>query len=185
MNIQSFLRHADQVTESVGKVLSWLCLWITVGTFLVVLVRYGFQSSRIGGLSLNALQESIMYSHAALFMLAAGYALKHDEHVRVDVFYRRLSPQRKAVIDLFGTFFLLLPLSTVIFYTSLDFVSVAWTMGERSREADGLPWVYVLKALIPISAGMLMLQGIVEALRQGLVLLGKPLSVAHDSRGGV
>ena len=122
-----------------------------------------------------------MYLHAMLFMLASGYTLKHNAHVRVDVLYRNFSPRRKAWVDIFGTLFLLFPMCGFILYVSLDFVQFSWQIQERSGEAEGLPYVYVLKTLIPVMAGMLLFQGLVELLRNGAILLGKSTGTEQEA----
>lgn len=187
MKNNTILQRIDLLVDAFGEQLRWLCLWITLGTFVVVVVRYLLQSGQWLGLSLTAVQESVMYAHAALFMLSAAYTLRHDEHVRVDVFYRRFSPRQRAWIDVAGTLLLLLPMTTLILITSLDFVEVSWLMRERSREADGLPAVYALKTLIPLSAGLLILQGLIELWRHGRIALGVAVETPplhHDSQGG-
>lgn len=181
------LLRIDRLVDAFGEQLRWLCLWITLGTFIVVMVRYLLQSGQWLGLSLTAVQESVMMAHAALFMLAAAYTLRHDEHVRVDVFYRRFSPRQRAWVEVLGTLLLLLPMATLILITSLEFVEVSWLMRERSREADGLPGVYALKALIPVSAGLLIAQGLIELWRHGRIALGATVDTGTeklDRQGG-
>jgi TRAP-type mannitol/chloroaromatic compound transport system permease small subunit len=164
----------DQLSEWLGRILSVACLAIMAITVLVVLIRYGFQSGHInlGGIRISAiaLQESVMYLHAILFMLASAYTLKHNAHVRVDVLYRLFSTRQKALVDLLGTLLLLFPVCGFILYSSLDFVDFAWRMQERSGEAEGLAYVYLLKTLIPVMAVVLILQGIAEALRCIMIL---------------
>ena len=79
-------------------------------------------------------------------MLGCSYALKHNEHVRVDIFYRNFSPVKQAVVNLFGHLFLLWPVVIFIAVVSVDYVSVSWQIKEQSQEAGGLPFVYLLKA---------------------------------------
>ncbi len=123
-------------------------------TFLVVVMRYGFDFGRI------ALQESITYLHAFVFMIAGAYTLKHNEHVRVDIFYQDMSLQNKAKIDFFGSVFLLLPFAGFIAWISFDYVMDSWGLLEKSREAGGLPLVYILKTLMPAMAILLFLQAL-------------------------
>ena len=127
-------------------------------TFGVVVLRYAFQLGWI------AMQESILYLHASLFLLGAAYTLKHDAHVRVDIFYRSFSARGKALVDLLGALFLLLPVCGFLLWISWDYMATAWSLREGSRETGGLPYVYLLKTLIPLSAALLILQGISQAL---------------------
>ena len=144
----------DSLNERVGAWVSWLTLCMVGVTFLVVVLRYGFDIGWI------AMQESVTYMHALIFMAGAAYTLKHDAHVRVDVFYRKLSLKNKAWIDLIGTMLLLLPLCIYILWSSLNYVYISWTLVEGSREAGGLPLVFILKSYIPLMACLLLLQGL-------------------------
>lgn len=106
------------------------------------------------------MQELVLYLHATLFMVGASFTLKQDEHVRVDIFYRRFSPKTQALVNLAGTLFLLIPSCIFMFWISLDYVQASWAVFEGSREAGGLPGVFLLKTLIPIMALLLLLQGL-------------------------
>lgn len=179
------LAALDQFSEAVGRVLALASIAIMAITFVVVVVRYGLNTGSIelGPLRISsiALQESVMYLHAMLFMLASAYTLKHNAHVRVDVLYRNFSPKAKAWVDLLGTLLLLFPMCGFIFFISLDFVSFSWQIQERSGEADGLPYVYLLKTIIPTMAGLLLFQGIVEILRNIAVITGQ--AEPNDEQG--
>lgn len=134
---------------------------------LVVLTRYGFDSNSI------ALQESVTYLHGTLFMLAAAYTLRHDGHVRVDIFYREFSPRAKAWVNCLGTLVFLWPLCAFIFFSSLHYVSESWRVWESSDQPGGLPGVFLLKTLIPTMAVLLGMQGLIEFVRQAAVLIMK------------
>jgi TRAP-type mannitol/chloroaromatic compound transport system permease small subunit len=171
-------------SELSGRLTAWLMLPMVIGTFVVVVLRYAFDLGWIW------MQESVVWMHAAVFMLAAAYTLNRDEHVRVDIFYREMSPRRRAVVDLVGTLMFLLPMSIFLFVTSWDYVSVSWQIEESSREAGGLPYPFVslLKSLIPLTAVMLILQGLAACLDNLLVLLGRveaaqPARPQHDGEG--
>jgi len=123
------------------------------------------------------MQESILYLHAALFLLGAAYTLKRDGHVRVDIFYRGFTAKRKALIDLLGSLLLLLPVCSFLLWVSWDYVTAAWSIYEGSQEAGGLPYVYLLKTLIPVAVLLLILQGISQALSSLSILL----SAENDS----
>jgi len=124
------------------------------------------------GVGLIWLQESINWMHSLVFLLGAAYTLKADEHVRVDVFYRGMSERRKAVINLAGTILFLLPLCAFLLVESWQYVATSWRIAERSREAGGLPMIYLLKTVIPVMAVLLALQGLSMALRAVLRLRG-------------
>ena len=147
-----------RVAESVGNTAAWLALALVLVTFAVVVLRYLFQVGWI------AMQESILYLHASLFLLGAAYTLKKDGHVRVDIFYRGFTARRKALVDLLGSLFLLLPVCSFLLWVSWDYVASAWALREGSPESGGLPFVYLLKTLIPLAALLLILQGVSQAL---------------------
>jgi len=155
-----------RVAESVGNAAAWLALALVLVTFAVVVLRYLFQIGWI------AMQESILYLHASLFLLGAAYTLKKDGHVRVDIFYRGFTPRGKALVDLLGSLLLLLPVCGFLLWVSWDYVASAWALREGSPEAGGLPLVYLLKTLIPLAAVLLIVQGISLALASLATLSG-------------
>jgi TRAP-type mannitol/chloroaromatic compound transport system permease small subunit len=156
----------DRVTAAIGRAALWCCLYAVLAEFAVVLLRYAF------GIGSIKLQESVLYAHAGLFMLAAAWTLQVGGHVRVDVFYAQARPRTRALVDLLGALLFLLPFAAALAALSLPYVERSWAILERSREASGLPFVYLLKTLIPIFALLLGLQGIAQALRAALVLAG-------------
>jgi TRAP-type mannitol/chloroaromatic compound transport system permease small subunit len=157
----------DQLNETVGRTVAWLTLAMVLVTFAVVVLRYGFSLGSI------AMQESVTYMHALVFMLAAAYTYRHDEHVRVDIFYRRLSDRGRAWVDLLGTLFLLMPVMAFIFWNSLDYVAASWSLREGSREAGGLPYVYVLKTALLVMPALFALQGLATIFRS-ISMLAQP-----------
>lgn len=149
----------DAVAETTGRAVAWLTLAMVLATMAVVVLRYGFSIGVIW------LQESVTWMHGLVFMLGAAWTLRHDGHVRVDLFYSRMEPRRRALVDLIGTLLLLVPTCAWLLVESLPYVASSWRALERSRESGGLPALYLLKAVIPVMAGLLMLQGLSEALR--------------------
>lgn len=139
---------------------------MVVMTGIVVLMRYAFDAGFIW------MQESVTWMHAAVFMLGAAYTLRHEEHVRVDIFYRNMSPQRKAIVDLAGVVLFLLPLCGFLAYSAYDFAAVSWSMQEISREPGGLPYpaIPLLKSIVIIMPVTLALQGVSMILRSLAVL---------------
>src|SRR3954469_19276731 len=162
----TFAERIDRLNTAIGRAASWCALAIVLIGFAVVLLRY------VLGLGSIWLQESILYAHAALFLLAAAWTLKEGGHVRVDVFYTDASPCAKAWVDLVGTLLLLLPFCLAILWFSLPYVERSWAILERSRESSGLPLVFLLKTLIPAFAVLLALQGVAQAIRAALILRG-------------
>ncbi|WP_332874304.1 TRAP transporter small permease subunit [Bowmanella yangjiangensis] len=142
--------------------------------FTIVLLRYGFNLGWI------AMQESAMYLHAAVFMLGCAHTLKADEHVRVDIFYRNWSAKTRAMIDLAGALFLLLPVNIFIFFMSWDYVATSWRLLEDSPEAGGLPLVFLLKSLIPLFCLTMSLQALAQSWINWRVLGGSSLPSSQE-----
>lgn len=147
------------LNEHVGRTVAWLSLFMVLVQFFVVVMRYAFGWGDI------RLQESIIYMHAVLFLLIAGYTLAHEGHVRVDVLHERFSKRTRAIIEIFGSGVFLLPLCIYIFWSSMPYVLQSWAILETSREGSGIPAVFLLKTLIPAFALLLGLQGIANLLR--------------------
>ncbi len=157
--MQSVIDLIDNLIERIGRTISWLTLAMVLLVVVIVTLRYAFQIGSI------ALQESVMYVNALIFTLGAAYTLKEQGHVRVDIFYSRLSERRKALVDLLGAAIFLLPSAVFIIWVSWDYVSVAWRIRESSADPSGMPYVYLLKATIIVLAGLLIVQGSAEALK--------------------
>ena len=159
----------QRISEVSGRAVAWLTLPMVFGTFIIVVLRYAFDIGFIW------MQEGVVWLHAAVFMLAAAYTLKHDDHVRVDIFYRRMPPQRRALVDVLGIALFLLPMSIFILASSWDYVNVSWRIQEGSREAGGLPYPFVplLKSTIPLTALLLVIEGLAELMKRILALLGR------------
>ncbi len=155
----------DRLNAAIGRAAAWCCLFVVLAEFAVVVMRYAL------GLGSIRLQESVLYAHAAVFMLAAAWTLQIDGHVRVDIFYAQATPRARALVDLLGAIFFLAPFAAVLAIMSVPYAARSWAILERSRETSGLPFVYLLKTLIPLFALLLGLQGIAQAIRAALVLV--------------
>lgn len=147
--------------------MAWLLPLMVVTTLGIVVARYAFREGAI------AVQESVMYMHGAVFMLGIPYALKQDAHVRVDLVYARLGPRGRAWVDLLGHLLGLLPVAAAMFLYSQDYVAAAWRIRESSPEVGGIPGIFLLKTLLPVTAVLLALQGAAEMTRCVAVLRGR------------
>lgn len=156
----------DRVTARFGQACAWLTVFLVLGTALVVVLRYGF------GIGAIALQEAVLYSHALVFMGAAGWVLQRNAHVRVDIFYHHFSSRRQALIDLLGTVLFLVPFCVFLGWASWDYVGNAWHTLEASNESGGLPFVYLQKSIILLLVLSLLLQGVSEAIKAVCTLRG-------------
>jgi len=167
MVVESTATICEKICSTIAKVISWAVLTMALTTFVVVVFRYGFNLGWV------ALQESIQYQHAFVFMLFAAHALGQDEHVRVDIFYRHWTEKRQALVNLFGTVFFLFPVCLTILLFSWGYVMESWRLLEGSKEAGGLPLVFVMKSLIPAFSLLMMLQGVAIILRAILAIQNK------------
>ncbi len=149
----------DRINDRLGRVVAWAGLVMVVTGVAVVLLRYGFDQGSA------ALQESMLWLNGILILLGAAYALRHDAHVRVDVWHRRLSMHGQAWVNLAGTLLLLWPFCAVLFWFCLDYVIASWKIHEGSQETGGLPGIFLLKTLLLIMPLLLALQGLAMALR--------------------
>jgi TRAP-type mannitol/chloroaromatic compound transport system permease small subunit len=162
--IAAIAHRIERINSALGRAVAWCALVMVLVQVVVVGMRY------VLGLGSIWLTETILYAHAALFLLGAAWTLHVGGHVRVDIFYAGARPRTKAWIDLVGAMIFLLPVAATLAWLSLPYVGRAWAILERSRESSGLPLVFLLKTLIPLFAVSLGLQGVAQAIRAGLVL---------------
>ena len=150
----------NQLNELIGRGVAWLVVVMVVLTFYDVLMRYLFQSGSI------ALQELEWHLFSVILLIGAAYTLKHRNHVRVDLIYasNRLSDQHRAIIDLFGHIFLLIPFCALIIWSSIPFIETAYLANEHSPDPGGLPHRWLLKFMIPLGFTLLALQALAEAI---------------------
>ena len=146
----------DQGIVWLERTVSWCVPVMAALVLVIVVLRYGFNTGAI------AAQETVQYLHAAIFMLGAAVALQADKHVRVDIFYRRFSARQQAWVNGLGHVVFTLPLCGLIGWGSWDYVTDSWSAREASPEPSGLPFVYLLKTLIPAMAVLLALQALAQ-----------------------
>jgi len=170
-------RATDAANDRLGRAVAWLALAMVLLQFVVVVMRYVF------GLGSVKMQESIVYLHAMVFMLAAGYTLLHNGHVRCDIFYSAATPRQRALVDLFGVLVFLLPTCALIAWVAWPYVAAAWAVREGSPEGSlGIPGVFLLKTVILAFAGLVALQGLAMAIHSALLLAGVEEGDVDDSR---
>ena len=168
----------DRANDGLGRAVASLTLAMVLVTVVIVVLRYGFSIGFIW------MQESVRFMHGFVFLLCAAFTLLHNGHVRVDVFYLRMSARRKAVVDIFGTVFFLIPVCAVILIFSWDYVLNSWREMEGSLEERGLHAVYILKTCIWIFAVSMILQGCSLIIRSLTVLVNYQgwQATDHESR---
>ena len=182
-SLQGLARAIDRLNETIGVTVALLALLLVLVEFTVVLMRYVF------GVGSVKMQESIVYMHAIIFMVAGGYTLLHNGHVRCDIFYAAAAPRRQALIDLIGVAVFLLPTCALIAWAAWPYVTQAWAVQEGSPEGSlGIPGVYLLKSVILVFAGLVALQGLALAIHSALRLAGReaaPATPAHEGEPGL
>jgi TRAP-type mannitol/chloroaromatic compound transport system permease small subunit len=161
------VRLIDRLNEVIGRTMAWLTLAMVLIGFVVVMLRYVFSIGFVW------MQESYVWLHGITFMIGAGYTLFHDGHVRVDIFYRTASIRKKALVDLFGALVLLLPMLALVWIQAWPYVLDSWARLEESREAGGLPGLFLLKSVILVFCVTMGLQGLSLAGRSILILSGR------------
>lgn len=174
-----FVIAVDRLNDRVGQGAAWLTLAMVLIAFLVVVLRYVFSLGWVW------MQESYVWLHGVVFMVGAGYTLLHGGHVRVDIFYRPKGARFKAWVDLGGVLALLLPVVVLVMWMSWGYVLASWSKFEESREAGGLPALFLLKTVILVFCVLVALQGLSLAGRSLLILLGHDefLPSEKDSEG--
>lgn len=151
----------DRISDISGRITAWLTLAMVLSTTIIVVLRYVFDTGFIW------MQESVTWMHAAVFMVGAAYTLLHEEHVRVDIFYRKMGPRRRALVDMLGVLLFLLPLCGFLAWMAWDFAATSWTIHETSREPGGLPYpmIPMLKSVVLVMPVFVALQGLSLLLR--------------------
>jgi TRAP-type mannitol/chloroaromatic compound transport system permease small subunit len=167
-------RGIDAFNERVGRLVIWLVLAATLISAGNAVMRYGLNTSS------NAWLEIQWYLFGLIFLLGAGYTLKHNGHVRIDVLYGRFSPRAKAWVDLMGGLLFLLPMSGLIAWLAWDFFLASYAVAETSPDAGGL-LRWPIKLAVPLGFALLWLQGVSEVIkRAGVLWGGMPLQEEHS-----
>ena len=170
----------DTLSEWIGRAVYWMTLFmVVVGAFNAV-ARYLDRYTGLG-ISSNMYIELQWYMFSLVFLLGAAYTLRHEAHVRVDVLYAGLTPRGRAWINLLGTILFLIPFCILILVTSWSTVTNSWRVLEMSPDPGGLPR-YLIKTAIPLAFLLLMLQGIVLAIKQVAILRGVMTEDMHIRR---
>jgi TRAP-type mannitol/chloroaromatic compound transport system permease small subunit len=152
--MKNFSKIFDNINKYAGYLCAFLVVLMTVNVFTVVFLRYLF------GINFIWLQETYVWMHAYIFMAGAGFTYLNDAHVRIDIIYRSSSKIYRAIVDLVGNIFFLIPFLYIIWSHSFPFVYKSVQINEVSREAGGLTMLFLLKAAILIFALLLFLQSI-------------------------
>ncbi len=177
----------DRFQDRIGKWLYWLTLsMVAIGAYNA-LVRYLDKYTGMT-LSSNTYLELQWYMFSLLFLLGAAYTLKHDAHVRVDIFYSKLSTKGKAWVDLLGTVLILFPFCVLMLWASWPAVLNSWAVLEVSPDPGGLPR-YPIKTAIPVGFLLVLVQGVSMFIRKLAIVMGSEggnatVELRHQEVGG-
>lgn len=163
----AYVRAVDFINGWIGKLVAWLTLGTVLVCFANVYMRYAL------GFGYVWMQELYVWMHAIVFLVGAGFTLMVGGHVKVDIFYSKLSPKKKAALDIFGTVVLMMPFLAVVFFQALPFVQFSYSVSEASYQPGGLGMVYLIKGMILVFAVLVALQGLGIIARSLLVLGGR------------
>ncbi len=155
---QAYISFANNLNDFFGKMVAWLVLAMILMTIILVSVHFLFNSSS------RMAEESVIYMFAILFMVGVSYTLKHNNHVRVDIFYNKMSPRQRAFVDLGGTLLFLIPFCLVMFWLSLTPVINSWSLLEGAKDSGGIPALFILKSFLLIMPTLLLIQGVATIL---------------------
>jgi TRAP-type mannitol/chloroaromatic compound transport system permease small subunit len=158
-------RFIDRVNERVGRTVYWLVLGAVLVSSGNALVRYLFDYSSNGWLELQ------WYLYSGFFLVGAGYTLLRNEHVRIDIISSRLTPRTRALIDVLGGIFFLMPMAIVIMVLSWPVFTQSYSLTEYSPNAGGL-LRWPVKLMIPIGFFLLAIQGVSEIVKRVAFLGG-------------
>lgn len=157
----------DGLNRWIGKGVAWVTFLVVMVVFVDVVMRYAFKTSFV------FTQELEWHLFAFIFLMGAGCTLLNDGHVRVDIFYQRLSEKGRAWVNLFGVLFFLLPGCYLIISTSAKWVAASFAVMEGSPDPGGIPFRYVLKSAVPVGFALIALQGISMGIKSFLTIINK------------
>ena len=164
--IKAICRGIDTLNEWIGRGVAWVSLGLVLVVFVDVVMRYAFKTSFV------FTQELEWHLFAFIFLIGAGYTLLHDGHVRVDIFYQRLSPKSRAWVNLLGVLVFLIPGCLMVITTSWKFVYNSYSILEGSPDPGGIPYRFIVKSTITVGFILLLLQGLSLGLHSLLQILG-------------
>ena len=164
--LQRFSNGIHRLNERVGRAVSWLTSLLVLLVCFDVITRYLLNNTSAW------IMELEWHLFALIFLLGAGYALRHDRHVRVDLFYANFTPRYQAWVNLLGPVFFLIPWSILLVYASFEYALMSYKIGETSPDPGGLPALYLIKFAVTLGIFLLLLQGIASLIDAALLLKG-------------
>lgn len=170
----SFAQRIDNIVIGIGKLVAWSTPVLMILVFSMVVARYLFSWTSI------PLEELQWYLYAIGVMMGMSYAQARNTHIRIDIFYQRFSPRGKALVNLLGTLVLLLPFSIIMFVHGSQYFYDSWSIGESSSSSSGLPYLWIIKAMLPLSFLLLIMTAVSTSIKQFILLVSTKKDVPHD-----
>lgn len=164
--LREVARKIDAFQDRLGNSVSWLMFLMVVVVFSDVVGRYLFNKSSV------FTQELEWHLFGLVYLLAAGYTMLYDEHVRIDILYAKWSPRKKAAVDFIMLFVMFLPSAIMVVYTSWPFVYHSVQVNEGSPDPGGIPFRWAYKSVIIVGFLLLMLQGLSQAIKNFYWMMG-------------
>ncbi len=159
-------RIIDNISDKIGYLVGWITTGMVLVVFYDTVMRYAFNKGNV------ALQELEWHLFAVVFLIGAAYTLKEGGHVRVDIIFMNLSKKTKAWIDFLGIFIFLIPFCVMVILSTKGFIMNSWAVREVSPDPGGLGARYILKAMIPLGFSLLIVQGLSEAFKNLMIIVG-------------
>ena len=157
--MNTFLSIIDKISEISGKLFAWLIIPLVGGLLYEVIARYVFNAPTIWAYDMTYMLYGVH------FMMGAAYLLSLGGHIRIDVFYQRLSPRKQAIVDVCGYLLLFFPVMAALLVFGIKFAAFSWQMKEKAFTTAWLPIIYPFKTVLPIGIFLLLLQGIAVFIR--------------------
>lgn len=151
------------LVKRIAVATAWLNVILIAVILLQVVMRYGFNRGMV------PLEELMWHLYAVAFMFGMAYAIAENTHIRVDIIYLNISVRRQHAMEIFGILVLLLPFLWVLFHHSVSWTYDAWRVGEASANPTGLPYRWVIKAVVPLSAVLMFIAAIARLIRASLL----------------
>ncbi|MBT3480234.1 MAG: TRAP transporter small permease subunit [Opitutales bacterium] len=172
--MKSFARRIESFITAVGCISSWSIAALLVATVAQVLLRYAF------GKSYTILEDSLWYLFSMTLVLGLSYTMTSDGHIRVDFLYQAYSPKMKRIVDLISIVLFLLPLYAFLAWHGWEYAAKSFSINERSPNPGGMPWLWLVKGLLPFSCLLLILESLARAC---LILIERPSSPSYSVHG--
>jgi len=169
-------KFIHKINERAGRTTAWLTV------LLLLVVSFDVIARKLFNFTKTWIMDLEWHLFALIFLMAAGYALKHNRHVRVDLFYDNYSKKDKALTDFIGTLLFLVPWCALVIYYSFSYALESFRINEGAAEPGGLPARYVIKFCISVGIGLLLLQAFAVLIETGLVLLGYQAPEKEDEK---